>query len=61
VQELPNGDFRITLRVADDTWLRHLIAQVAADVRAVEPVQYALDVAETAERALAAYGALPPV
>ena len=60
VQELPDGDFRISLRVADGTWLRHLIAQVAADVRAVQPVQYALDVAETAERALAAYGALPP-
>jgi proteasome accessory factor C len=60
VKELPNGDFRVTLRVADGTWLRHLIAQVAADVRAVEPARYALEVAETAERALAAYGALPP-
>lgn len=60
VRELANGDFRITLRVADGTWLRHLIAQVAADVHAVDPARYALDVAETAERALAAYAALPP-
>ena len=59
VQELPSGDFRVTLRVADGTWLRHLLAQVAADVHAVEPGRYAREVAETAERALAAYGALP--
>jgi len=59
VQELPSGDFRVSLRVADGTWLRHLLAQVAADVHAVEPGRYAREVAETAERALAAYGALP--
>ncbi len=59
VENLPDGGFRVALRVVDSVWLRHLLLQVAADVRAVSPAQIATDAAEAARAALAAYG-IPP-
>ena len=53
--DLPGGGFRVVLRVASPDWLRHLLLRVAPFVRAVEPVDVAVDAAEAARRALAAY------
>ncbi|GAA2723593.1 helix-turn-helix transcriptional regulator [Cellulomonas aerilata] len=58
VEDLPDGGFRIALRVAEPAWLRHLLLQVAAQVRAVEPAVVATDAADAARAALAAYGPL---
>ncbi|NMR21521.1 YafY family protein [Cellulomonas fimi] len=55
VEDLPDGDFRVSLRVADPAWLRHLLLQVGADVRAVTPADVARDAAGAARSALAAY------
>ena len=30
VEELPDGDFRVALRIAEPAWLRHLLLQVGA-------------------------------
>lgn len=56
VENLPDGDFRVALRVADPAWLRHLLLQVAADVRAITPPRVAADAAAAARAALACYG-----
>jgi proteasome accessory factor C len=58
VQDLPDGDFRVALRVAEPAWLRHLLLQVAAQVRSVEPSVVATDAADAARAALTAYGPL---
>ncbi len=58
VEDLPDGDFRVALRVAEPAWLRHLLLQVAAHVRSVEPAVVAADAAQAARAALAAYGPL---
>ncbi|MGV8966121.1 MAG: helix-turn-helix transcriptional regulator [Cellulomonas sp.] len=58
VENLPEGDFRVALRVADPAWLRHLLLRVARDVHAITPTQVATDAAGAARAALAAY-ALP--
>ncbi len=62
VEDLPDGAFRVALRIAEPAWLRHLLLQVAAHVRAVSPAVVATDVAARARAALAAYddpGATP--
>ncbi len=56
VEELPDGGFRVDLRIAEPAWLRHLLLQVAGQVRAVTPTTVADDVAAVARAALAAYG-----
>ncbi len=56
VEELSDGDFRVALRIAEPAWLRHLLLQVGAHVRAVSPAAVADDVAAAARAALAAYG-----
>lgn len=56
VTELPDADFRLTLRVGSAAWLRRLLLQVAVDVRAVDPPGAAEEVAAAAGRALARYG-----
>jgi proteasome accessory factor C len=58
VEDLPDGGFRVALRVAEPAWLRHLLLQVAANVRTVEPAVVATDAADAARAALAAYGPL---
>jgi proteasome accessory factor C len=58
VVELPDGGFRVELRVAEPAWLHHLLLQVAAHVRDVTPAAVADAVAASARSALAAYGAL---
>lgn len=55
VENLPDGDFRLALRVVDPAWLRHLLLQVAADVRAITPPRVAQDAAAAARAALACY------
>lgn len=55
VENLPDGAFRVALRVADPAWLRHLLLQVARDVRAVSPPRVAADAARAARAALVAY------
>ena len=55
--ELPDGGFRVTLRVGTRTWLEHLLLRVSPSVRTVSPVDAALAAAEAAGRALAAYQA----
>jgi len=54
-ENLPDGDFAITVRVANPTWLRHLLLRHAPDVRSVDPPDLAHDVTTTARRALDAY------
>ena len=56
VEELPDGGFRVALRIAEPAWLRHLLLQTAAHVRSVTPGSVASDVAAAARAALAAYG-----
>ncbi len=58
VEDLADGDFRVALRVAEPAWLRHLLLQVAAHVRSVQPPVVASDAASAARAALAAYGPL---
>ena len=58
VEDLPDGGFRVALRIAEPAWLRHLLLQVARHVRAVTPDVVASDVAASARAALAAYGDL---
>ncbi|RYV50691.1 helix-turn-helix transcriptional regulator [Pengzhenrongella frigida] len=60
VENLPDGDFRVALRVADPAWLRHLLLRVADDVRSVTPARVAADAAQAARTALAAYAELGP-
>lgn len=59
IQNLPDGAFRVALRVADPAWLRHLLLQTGAEVRAVAPARVAVDAADAARAALAAYAELP--
>lgn len=56
--DLPDGGFRVALRVASPAWLEHLLLRLAPHVRDVEPVDVALEAAAAARRALAAYAAL---
>ena len=56
LEELPDGGFRVGLRGASPAWLRHLLLRLARDVRAVDPPEVAREVAESARRALQAYG-----
>ncbi|WP_298457679.1 YafY family protein [uncultured Cellulomonas sp.] len=58
VEDLPDGGFRVSLRVAEPAWLRHLLLQVGAHVRDVHPPRVAADVAAAARAAIAAYGDL---
>jgi len=58
VDDLPDGGFRVTLRVAEPAWLRHLLLQVGAHVREVHPPVVAADVAAAARSALDAYAGL---
>ena len=58
VENLPDGAFRVALRVADPAWLRHLLLQTAREVLAVTPARVAADAARAARAALAAYGEL---
>ncbi|PJI85558.1 helix-turn-helix transcriptional regulator [Luteimicrobium subarcticum] len=60
VRNLDDGTFEVVLRVADTVWLRHLLLQVAGHVRHVEPAWAAVDAAESARAALAAYARLTP-
>jgi proteasome accessory factor C len=55
VRNLSDGDFEVDLRVADHAWLRHLLLQVAEDVRSVRPAEVGAEVAQVARDALAAY------
>jgi len=57
VENLPDGAFRVALRVADPAWLRHLLLQVGDQVRAVAPTGVAADAARAAREALSAYPA----
>jgi proteasome accessory factor C len=59
VEDLPDGAFRVALRVADPAWLRHLLLQIARDVRAVSPPRVAADAARAARAALTAYDEPP--
>lgn len=58
VRDLDDGTFAVTLRVVDPVWLRHLLLQQARSVRRVEPAWAAVDVADAARVALAAYARL---
>ncbi|GEL93525.1 helix-turn-helix transcriptional regulator [Cellulomonas composti] len=58
VRNLEDGSFEVDLRVVSPAWLRHLLTQVAGVVIDVRPAGLAVDVAQTARDALAAYGPL---
>ena len=60
VRNRPDGSFEVDLRVVDPTWLRHLLLQIAGDVRAVRPRSVAVDVAQIARSALGAYDVTVP-
>ena len=53
--DLPDGGFRVTLRVGSAAWLHHLLLRIAEHVRAVEPAEPADDVALAARAALEHY------
>ena len=55
LEELDDGGFVVTLRVAAPAWLRHLLLRLASEVRDVEPAEAAVDAADAARRALRAY------
>ncbi len=55
VADLPDGGFRVVLRIASAAWLRHLLLRVAPHVRAADPVEVVADAAAAARRALAQY------
>ena len=58
-EDLPDGGFGVTLRVASEAWLHHVLLQIAPHVRSVQPERIARDVADAARRALAAYEVRP--
>ncbi|HUX71081.1 MAG TPA: WYL domain-containing protein [Cellulomonadaceae bacterium] len=60
VRNRADGSFEVDLRVVEPTWLRHLLLQVAGDVRGVRPTSVAVDVAHIARSALDAYGTTAP-
>jgi proteasome accessory factor C len=53
--DLPDGRHRIAVRVGDPAWLRRLVLRAGGEVRVVEPATLALEVAQHATSALAAY------
>lgn len=53
--DLPDGGFRVTLRVASGAWLQQLLLRLAEHVRSVQPAHLADDVAAAARSALEAY------
>jgi proteasome accessory factor C len=55
VEEAADGWLRLTLRAADDGWLRRLALGLGAQGRVVAPAELAADVRDAAARALAAY------
>lgn len=59
VRNRPDGSFEVDLRVVDPSWLRHLLLQIAGDVRSVRPATVAAEVAQVARDALSAYAATP--
>ena len=54
IEDLPDGGFRVTLRVSSAAWLRRLLLRLAPEVREVDP-ELAADTAAAARRALALY------
>jgi len=59
IDDLPDGGFRVTMRIAAPAWLHHLLLQIAPFVRSIEPDGAAREVATAARRALGAYEAVP--
>jgi proteasome accessory factor C len=56
VTDLPDGGFRVVLRVGSPAWLQHLLLRLGDQVRGAEPLDVVLDAASAARRALALYG-----
>ncbi|HLV05464.1 WYL domain-containing protein [uncultured Georgenia sp.] len=54
-EDLPDGDLRVRLRVADPAWLTNVVLGLGPDVRAVAPPELAATIAARAADALAAY------
>ncbi len=53
--ELPDGGFRVVLRVASAAWLAQVLLRVAPHLRAAQPIEVVADAAAAARRALARY------
>ncbi|MCU1431084.1 MAG: transcriptional regulator protein-like protein [Actinotalea sp.] len=60
LEELPDGGFRVTLRISSAAWLRHLLLRLAPTVRTVDPVEAVAEASEAARRALARYDVAGP-
>ncbi|TDE92515.1 YafY family transcriptional regulator [Occultella glacieicola] len=58
VTDLEEGWFAVELDVVNLAWLHNLVLGLGADVRAVQPPEVAESIAERAQAALDAYGAL---
>ena len=58
VRNHDDGSFEVDLRIVQESWLRHLVLQVADDVLDVRPRRVAEEVATSARATLRAYGAL---
>lgn len=56
---LPDDGLRVALRVADERWLVRLALRFAPGLRVRRPVRLRREVAQVADRALAAYGSGP--
>jgi proteasome accessory factor C len=55
IEELPDGQLRMTLRTPDPGWLVRLLLQLGPSARVVEPISVAQRLAATAREALATY------
>lgn len=54
-EDLPDGGFRVRLRVSSPAWLQQLLLRLAPDVRDLDPVAAATEAAAAAARALTRY------
>jgi proteasome accessory factor C len=59
-QERSDGGVRLTLRVADSSWVVRLALRLGGDLVVVEPAELVDQVRDTAARALAAHGSDTP-
>lgn len=58
VRNHDDGSFEVDLRIVQESWLRHLVLQVADEILDVSPPRVAHEVATSARAALRAYGLL---
>jgi len=58
VTDLPDGRLRVVLRTPDTGWVRRLALRLGEDGRVLAPADLAIDIRDSATRALAQYAVL---